>query len=112
MSEMPEVTGTFLNGHVELDSRVDWPNGLRVTVAAAATRSRSPGSNGAFDDAWGIDEAHYEDTPEFRAEILRRIDAVEPLELTPDEEREWQEAMKWIGDYTLEAVKRDMGRAP
>jgi hypothetical protein len=107
---MSEINGTFRNGHVELDSSVDWPNGARVTVVPAPNHATSPRSNGSADDpSWGIDEADYEDTPEFRAKLIAQMDSFEPLELTPAEEAEWQAALKWFGDYTLQAVKRDMG---
>jgi len=109
-TSMSEINGTFRNGHVELDSSVDWPDGVRVTVVPSSNHAKSPRSNGSTDDlSWGIDEADYEDTTAFRAKLIAQMDSFEPLELTPAEEAEWQAARQWIKDYTIAAVRKQMG---
>jgi hypothetical protein len=107
---MNEITGTYRGGHVELASAVDWPDGTPVTVQATPSLGK-PTLADDWQENWGIED-DWPDTPENRAEILRRIDAVEPLEMTPEEEAEWKATLNWFGDYTLQAVKRDMGLEP
>jgi hypothetical protein len=107
------VNGTYHDGQVKLDADVDWPNGARVRVVPQpqfATRQRS--SALPDDYAWGLDEADYEDTPEFREKLIAQMDSFEPLELTPEEEAEWLAARHWIKDYTVAAVRKEMGLEP
>jgi hypothetical protein len=99
---MSEIHGTYHDGRVDLDDPVIWPDGARVAVSPLSV------SEGHSANKWGIDD-EWPDTPENRAEILRRMDAVEPLEMTPEEEAEWHAMLKWFDDYSLQAVKRDMG---
>jgi hypothetical protein len=104
---MNEILGTYREGHVELASPVNWPDGTPVTVQAKSlTAHAQPAED--WRENWGIDD-DWPDTPENRAEILRRIDGVEPLDMTPEEEAEWHTTLAWFGEYTREAVKRDMG---
>jgi hypothetical protein len=107
---MNEIPGTFRDGRVELNAAVDWPNGTPVTVQAQIGAPKTTPSE-EWREQWGVED-DWPDTPENRAEILRRIDAVEPLEMSPEEEVEWQATLAWFGNYTLEAVKRDMGLTP
>jgi hypothetical protein len=110
MSDSSETTDTFHNGHVELDSPVDWAEGSRVSIAPLTDQSRPAGSNGdAGEQSCGISEADYQDTPEFRNRLLAQMDAFLPLELTPAEEAEWEASRQWIKDYTLAAVRKQMG---
>ena len=67
------ITGTYRGGRIELDESVDWPEGRRVSVVAESA-------------TLGLREEEWPDTPENRAEILRRMEAVEPLELTAEDE--------------------------
>ena len=60
---------------------------------------------------WGIDD-DWPDTPENRAEILRRMDAVEPLEMTEEEIAQWQATLHWFDEYSRQHVARDMGLTP
>jgi hypothetical protein len=110
MSETPEITGTFRNGHVELDSSVDWVEGERVGIVPLASLAAQPHANGyAIDLPWGIEESDYQDTREFRAKLMAQMDSFEPLELTPEEEAEWQASRQWIKDHTIAAVRKQMG---
>jgi hypothetical protein len=105
---MDGIQGTYREGRIDLDSSVSWPEGTRVEVAPLAVRPAAPDATSV---EWGVSD-DWADTPENRAEILRRMDAAEPLEMSPEEEAEWQAALDWIGEYTLQAVKRDMGLTP
>jgi len=107
---MNEIPGIFRSGHVELMGAVDWPDGTPVTV-----HPRHPDDQreiaGDWREHWGIDD-DWPDTPENRAEILRRMDAAQPLDMTPEEQAEWQATLDWFGAHTREAVRRDMGLDP
>ena len=104
---MSEIQGTYRDGHVELTAAVDWPEGTPVTVQPNSVVSQAQLTED-WRENWGIDD-DWPDTPENRAEILRRMDAVEPLDMTPEEEAEWHRMLKWFDDYSREAVKREMG---
>jgi hypothetical protein len=104
---MNEIQGTYRDGHVELTAPVNWPDGTPVTVEPKLPTGQAQPTE-EWRDTWGIDD-DWPDTPENRAEILRRMDAVEPLDMTPEEEAEWHAMLDWFGEYTRDAVKRDMG---
>jgi hypothetical protein len=104
---MSEVQGTYRDGHVHLDSPVAWPNGIRVEISPIP-KNETPMAQPSQGGDWGIED-DWPDTPENRAEILRRIDAVEPLEMTPAEVTEWQAMLQWFDEHSREVVKRDMG---
>jgi hypothetical protein len=109
---MSEISGTYRDGHVKLDSAVDWPDGSRVRVTAEPN-GRQPVSEAAADEySWGIDPVDYRDTPEFRSRLVAQMAAFEPLELSPADEAEWQAARKWIKDFNVAAVRQQMGLDP
>ena len=110
---MSEIGGIFRNGHVELDASVDWPEGERVRVVLESNGAKSDRSGiPAADAVWGMDEADYQDTPAFRSKLVAQMDSFAPVELTPEEEAEWQAARQWIKDYTIAAVRKQMGLEP
>lgn len=90
------IDGTYHAGRIDLDKQVDWPEGCRVRVALE----------------YGMREEDWPDTPENRAEILRRMEAVEPLEFTPEEEAEIEAARAAVREVTLAAVRKQMGLEP
>lgn len=92
---MRTVHGTYRAGRVDLDSAVDWPDGSRVAVVAEPCDV-------------GLNEGDWQDSPESRAMLLERMRAFEPLEFTPEEEAEIAAARHAIGEFTIEAVRRQM----
>ena len=74
-SALSPIHGTYWKGRIDLDSPVDWPEGARVTVIPAA-------------GGMGLSESDWPDSPETRATLVARIDAIEPLELTAADEAE------------------------
>lgn len=90
------IEGTYHAGRVDLDKQVDWPDGCRVRVELE----------------YGMREEDWPDTPENRAEILRRMEAVEPLEFTSEEEAEIAAARAAVREVTLAAVRKQMGLEP
>jgi hypothetical protein len=96
---MDSVLGTYREGHIVLDGPVNLREGSRVVILPAA-------------EGIGLNEATWPDTAEARAEILARMDAVEPLEFTPEEEAEIAAAREAVKNVTIEAVQKKMGLAP
>jgi hypothetical protein len=48
-------------------------------------------------------------SPERSRLLAEQMGEGEPVAMTPEEEARWHADLKWIGDYTLEAVRKDMG---
>jgi hypothetical protein len=94
---MHMVTGTYRDGKVELDQVVDWPDGMRVTVA-----EEDPADELLREEDWP-------DTPEARDEMLRRVEEFEPVILSLREEAEIAAARQAVKQYTIEAVRKQMG---
>lgn len=96
---MDQMTGTYRGGLVVLDAPADWPDGTRVVVKQPS-------------EMRGLSEEEWPTTPEGVAALLQRIDAIEPLELTPEDEIEIAAAREAVRQKTLEAVRRKMGLVP
>jgi hypothetical protein len=73
---MQEIEALWKNGEVVLKDRPDWPEGSRLTVAAKAPAN----DDDRDDDAESI------------ARWIAEFDAIPPLEMTPQEEADWQAA--------------------
>lgn len=95
---MSEVFGTYHNGHIIPDKPVDWTEGSRVLIQPVDSTHPKV----------GLREDEWPDTPEKIAEWLARLDALEPLELTPEDEAEIAQAREAVRRVTLEAVRRRM----
>ncbi len=81
---MVAFNGTVKNGQVILDEPTGLPEGTRVQVLPVEA-SRS---------SLGIREEDWPTTPEDIAELIARIDQIEPLLQTPEEEAEWRAALQ------------------
>jgi hypothetical protein len=86
---MSAIRGKYVNGAVVLEAPADWPNGTEVVVEPV------PGMVSI-----GMREEDWPTTPEGIADLLKRWDAIEPVEMTPEEEAEWRAGLKAFGDYT------------
>jgi hypothetical protein len=114
---MNEISGTYRDGHVELNAAVNWPEGTAVTVvpqlaAVDAHDSDPPGTRFPYVDLPDGTILPWSDTPEFRAALLAQMDSREPFELTPEEEAQWQADRRSIKEYTLAAMRREMEQTP
>jgi hypothetical protein len=87
---MNAIKGTFKNGQIVLDAPADWPEGCRVIVEPVPE-----------EETFGIREEDWPDTPEGIARHLALMDQIEPLEMTPEEEAEWQAARKAQKEYEI-----------
>ena len=109
---MSEIHGIYRDGQVNLDRAVDWPEGTTVIVHPQIDDDDPPGTK--LPEVRLSDGAvlPWSDTVEFRDALLAQMDAREPVELTPDEEAEWNAARAWVKDHTIAAVRREMGLDP
>jgi hypothetical protein len=89
------IHGTYRSGRIELDEQVDWADGVRVAV--------TPSDNGV-----GLHEGDGPESDDSLADLLSRIDAIEPLELTPAEERDITEFHRTVREAGRDAVRRRM----
>lgn len=64
------IKGVYRNGHVELDTPVDWPEGCEVRV--------TPCDSAPIGYSDGLDEATWVDTPENREWLIAEWEALEP----------------------------------
>lgn len=96
---MATMTGTIRNGHIELDEPADLPEGTRVYVSEAEPEP----------DVEFINEADWPDTPENRAELVRRLHAIEPMGWTAEEEARIAAARDEWKRFNIEAVRKQMG---
>jgi hypothetical protein len=97
---MATVTGVYRHGHVDLAEPVTWPEGAEVTVRLAA------------DEFHMMREEDWPSTHEGWAEHAQRIAELEPVELTPADEAEIAAARAAVKEFTIAAVRRQMGLDP
>jgi antitoxin (DNA-binding transcriptional repressor) of toxin-antitoxin stability system len=106
----------ILNGVPALDELLsDVRNGDEIVVVEGDTAIArivpvtEDSADVAGDERIGLLESEWPDTPAAREELSRRIASFEPLEMTPEEEREWAEARQAVKEYTLEAMRKPKG---
>ena len=107
---MTIIHGTYKGGHVELDSPVDWPEGVRVGILSPVPEEET--SIVIDSEPLGMSDAEWPTTKEGIAALIAEWNAMEPLKLTPEDEKEIEAAQKWIDDYSRAAVAKDMGLTP
>lgn len=93
---MTKIRGRYMNGQVILEGPPpDWEEGLAVDI--------QPHRNGVSEED-DIDEPV--ETPEEIEAWIAAMDAIPPLKMTPEEEAEFNEWNRKIGEYTREAVRK------
>ena len=85
---MNAVKGTVKNGNIILDDPADLPAGCRVLIEPISV-----------EETFGVREEEWEDTPGAIAAWIRWFDSLEPLQMTPQEEAEWQGARQAQKDF-------------
>ena len=83
---MKATRGTIQGGQVSLSEPVPWPDGTTVQIQPVSA------VNGTDDDDLGIPEDEQADDPESIARWVAEFDAIPALEMTTEEEAEWQAA--------------------
>jgi hypothetical protein len=80
---MNAIKGIYKNGRVVLETPADWPDGTEVIVEPVP-----------HNESFGLTEEEQGDDPESIARWIAAFDAIQPLQMTPEEEAEWQAARK------------------
>jgi len=109
---MDEILGIYRRGHIEVAGPVAWPDGTQVTVHPCADDEDPPGTYYPSVQLPDGTVLPWSDSPEFRQALIEQMDRREPVELTAEEEAEWQAARQWIKKYTIACVRREMGLEP
>lgn len=91
-----QIAGTYHKGRVELDDEVDWPDGTRVSVSDSEPESRF------------LKVEDWPDTPENRAELARRMAAMQPV-MSPEEQAEFENVLAESKRFNIEAMRKQMG---
>jgi hypothetical protein len=80
---MNTIKGVVRNGRIEVTAPADWPEGCEVVIEPVSG-----------EPALGMREEDWPTTPEGIAALLKRWDEHEPLEMTPEEQAEWEAARR------------------
>ena len=86
---MSAIRGKYINGTVVLETPADWPNGLEVVV-----RFLTRQADGLRDNDWP-------NSPEGIAALLARMDQVDLLETTSEENANMDAGSEAIDDCTI-----------
>lgn len=78
---MDAIKAVVKNGMIEVKAPNSWPEGTEVLVEPISR-----------DEGVGLREDEWPETPAEIAQHLLRMDQIEPLVFTPDEEAEWAAA--------------------
>jgi hypothetical protein len=93
---MTKIRGRFIDGKVVLEGPPpDWEEGLELDIG--------PHRNGTSEEN-DIDEPM--ETPEEIEAWIAAMDAIPPLKMTPEEEAEFNEWNRKIGEYSKEAMRK------
>jgi hypothetical protein len=87
---MNSVKGIWKNGQILLKGPADWPEGTQLLVEPICQ-----------EEAIGIREEDWPETPEARAEWRRWYDSLEPLEFTKEEQGRIASWRREIKEYTI-----------
>jgi hypothetical protein len=102
---MNAIKGKYHNGQIILAEKADWPEDTEVIVEPIC-----------HEQTLGMREEDWPTDPEGIAGLIARMEEIEPLVMTPEEEAEWHAALKAQKDYELatweERVKRIEGLFP
>jgi hypothetical protein len=82
--------GTWKMGQIVLDKPTDWPEGCRVLVEPADE-----------EEPLGIREEDWPTTPEALADWVHWFDSLEPVELSEQDEAEWQSAREAVKAHSI-----------
>ena len=89
------VGGTYREGRIVLDRPMNWAEGTRVVVQLLDEE------NGLIDGVWPADGS-----PEGEAEILRRMQAPDPAEFTPEDRKDFADAIEEVRRFHREGVAK------
>lgn len=87
---MNAIKGIWHGGQVLLQEPADWPDGTTLIVEPAAPHT-----------TLGLREEDWPMKPDEIATHLARMDQIQPLDMTPEEEGAWEAARKAQRDYDV-----------
>ena len=87
---------TVRNGKIELNAPDDWPEGTEVRIEPVVP---VPASSCLRDEEWP-------DTPEGIARHLALMDRIGPMDITAEEEAEWEAARAVYGPGAMSTPRR------
>jgi hypothetical protein len=97
---MATMLGVIRGGRVEFDTPTRLPDGTRVRVEPAE------------EDKGFIREEDWPTTREGIEELIRRMESIEPIILTPEEEKQIAAARTAVREASTAAVRKQMGLEP
>jgi hypothetical protein len=95
------VGGTYREGRIVLDRPMNWTEGTRVVVQLLDEE------NGLIDGVWPADGS-----PEGEAEILRRMQAPEPEEITREDRKAFAAAIDEVRRFFRQGPNRKTDEKP
>lgn len=99
---MSTVTATVRNRRIEFEAPDDLPDGTEVLVEVRPISERRT----------GITEAEWRDDPEAIADWIAWVNSIEPLEISPEEQAEFDRYNAEFVRFNLEAVRKQMEADP
>ncbi|CAN5128791.1 hypothetical protein BH11PLA2_BH11PLA2_24600 [soil metagenome] len=103
------VSATWTNGQLHPNGVMDWPEGTRLQIVPVDNEVHSPEIDECFPPAdLYADEARFKDDPESIEAWCRGVEAIEPLEFTPEEIAERDAAFAESRRFNLETVRKAM----
>ena len=97
---MEAMLGVIRGGRVELEAPTQLPEGTRVRIEPAD------------EDEGFIRDEDWPTTPEGIEELIRHMESIEPVVLTPQEEQQIAAARAAVREASKAAVRKQMGLDP
>jgi hypothetical protein len=99
---MKTLKGTVKQGRIALSEPMDWPEGTEVRVSPVPESA-----NGSDEPDASLDEQN--DDPESVAKWIAEFNSIPPLQMSPQEEADWQAARAAQRAYEMTLIDRDLG---
>jgi hypothetical protein len=99
---MTAIKSVVKNGRIELAAPPDWPDGCEVMIEPLP----------ATLEKIGLDESEWRDDPASLADWEAWVKAIQPLELTPEEEASFARFAEEMRRFNVDAVRRKMEEEP
>jgi hypothetical protein len=96
---MNAIKGTYRQGKIILKEQADWPDGTEVLIEPRLREE----TLGMREEDWPTDK-------EGIARLLARMDEIEPLDMTPEEEADIAAWRKKVKDYTIAKTEKNIDR--
>jgi hypothetical protein len=98
---MPAVNAIWKGGQIILDQQVDWPEGCELRI-----EPQSPALIA------GMTEEQQADDPESVARWIAEFNSIPAISMSAEDEADMRVWRQTVKEYTIDAVRREMGEAP